>query len=282
MRFGDSASNFPARWFPTLLPARNPSPSWRWVYDPSRVDGGPEPYTANVLDTSGLLRLYRASGQWLDGRQGLPGGPGIDLAFAPAALGPLLGDPKVVVLRDNDLLFTDAGTALMVFRGNAIPFRDIWSLRGPAGQSTFTGAAMVSSTAWESYICPMEGPRAAQLGDATLLTAWADPTAGPWRIWTARSTDDAQSWSGDAMASDSGGDQRQPDLAADGNRAWLTLRTDAGFTLLESVDGGASFAELEALNSGGTDMDEPQVEARDGVALVVGANSAGQVWLRRL
>lgn len=182
----------------------------------------------------------------------------------------------------NDVFATDSGAMILMFRGNNGMNRDIWSLRAAPGTSDFGASVQVSHTNWMSVVCPMQGPRVAQLGDGTLIAAWTDPTAGPWQVWTARSANDGQTWSGDARASASGSEQRSPDVAADDQDVWVTAQLGGAFTLLHSADGGDSFVTEASYDSGPTDIAEPQVEARDGVALVVGANAAGEVVLDRL
>lgn len=182
----------------------------------------------------------------------------------------------------NDLVATQAGSTILVFRGNNGMDRDMWSLRAAPGVNDFGSNVQVSHTNWMAAICPMQGPRMAQLGDGTLLATWADPTAGPWQVWTARSVDDGQTWSGDVRVAPGGAEQRSPDLAADGTDVWVTFDESGAFALRASTDGGASFGPAVPLDSGPTDLSEPQVEARSGVALVVGANAAGEVVLDRL
>ena len=202
--------------------------------------------------------------------------------FATEDAGSLVGFQPCECCR-NDLFFTSSGTGILTFRNNDVPYRDIWSMRAPSGQADFTANVQVSTTGWQSYACPMQGPRIAELGNGDLITTWTDPTTGPWQIWTTKSTDDGLSWAGDAQAMPSlPGEQRTPAIAATETSVWLTVEDANGYTLLESTDSGDSFSERERLDSGATNIVEPQVEARDGMALVVGANAAGEVVLQRL
>ncbi len=179
----------------------------------------------------------------------------------------------------NDLFFSSSGAGFLLFRNNDVPLRDIWAMRAAPGAANFGDTAIqVSRTNWQSYVCPMQGPRMAELGNGDLIAAWTDPTAGPWQVWTVKSTDDGLTWAGDARAATFlAGEQRSPAIAAEGTTVWLTVEGSAGFTLLESTDSGATFTEREALNAGATEL-----ETGAGMAIVVGANPAGEVVLQRL
>lgn len=183
----------------------------------------------------------------------------------------------------NQLMFTSTGTGILLFRNNAVPLRDIWSMRAAPGSNSFSQNIQVSQTGWSSYICPMQGPRMAELGNGDLIATWTDPTTGPWQAWTTKSTDDGLSWSGDTRPAQSlAGDQRSPNIAAVGTTVWLSLSYADGFTLLESTDSGVNFSELTPLNAGGTNIPDPTLETGAGLAIVVGANASGEVAFQRL
>jgi Mg-chelatase subunit ChlD/sugar lactone lactonase YvrE len=91
LRHGDLLSVYPRRWFPTVVGAAD---SQRHAYDPSRIDFAAG--HSHVLDTSGLLRLYRPDGTWANERQAYPGGPGIDIAARPGSSAVLEGNTITV------------------------------------------------------------------------------------------------------------------------------------------------------------------------------------------
>ncbi len=82
LRFDDRIVARPRRGFETVFPASacELGPPWRNVFDPIRIDTSMDPSAARVLDSSGLLRLYRENGAWYDGRNRFRGGPGVDVA----------------------------------------------------------------------------------------------------------------------------------------------------------------------------------------------------------
>jgi len=99
VRFHDRVVARPKRAFERVFPslACGIGPSWRNLFDPHRIDAGADPYTAHVLDTSGLVRVFRANGSWYDGRSFFPGGPGLDIAAS------LAGPDSTAVLTGNQV-----------------------------------------------------------------------------------------------------------------------------------------------------------------------------------
>lgn len=89
LRFRDWAWVVPERGFVHFVPKIVADPSSRHAHAPRRVDATDEPLYAQVLDTTGRLRIWRRSGAWYDPIHLWPAGPGQDLAAAADATGVL-------------------------------------------------------------------------------------------------------------------------------------------------------------------------------------------------
>ena len=183
-----------------------------------------------------------------------------------------------------DLRFTDAGVAMLAFRNNETNIRNQWVLLAQPGDTTFTSARQASNTDWNSYTCPMQGPRLAELSDGTQLIAFADQSSGAWMVYLAQSSDSGVNWTGDRQILPSeGGDQRTPTIAVDADdTVWVTALLPGGYALASSTDGGDTFTVDERLDTDPTNITEPFAVAAHGMAAVGGVSAQGRVLLRRL
>ncbi len=97
VRFGDWAWVVPERDFTHFIPKVIAEPSSRHAHAPQRVDATDEPLYAQVLDTTGQLRVFRRDGAWYDPFHLWPAGPGQDLATAAGATGVITTNTVTVV-----------------------------------------------------------------------------------------------------------------------------------------------------------------------------------------
>lgn len=82
LRNQDRVVAMPKRSFERVFPSAicAGGPGWRHLYDPTRIDGGDDPYAAHTLDTSSYLRVHASGGSLYDRFHVFRGGPGADIA----------------------------------------------------------------------------------------------------------------------------------------------------------------------------------------------------------
>lgn len=168
-----------------------------------------------------------------------------------------------------DLRATDDGGLQVVYRNNIDNVRDQFLLTITSDDQV--SWSQVSTTAWEIWGCPMQGPRMAALPNGDLAVVWGDPTAGENQIWMARSTDGGVSWIDEHRVAPMDSEfQRWPRIAADADGV-LTVGYHTGTTVwaTSSSDGGATFSEPVPV-----EVPEGQLEIAE---LAVGPTGAAMV-----
>ena len=180
----------------------------------------------------------------------------------------------------HDIRVNAAGDTLVAYRNNVNNIRDHWVSRDPGSNSGFGAALQASTTNWEIFACPVNGPRLSETPGGTQLMTWADPTSGSWRVWLAESKDGGVSWSGDDLIVDAGTDQKLPSIATSaGGRIHVVYdQGDLNGQLTASDDDGATFAApiLVMTNDGKLGrMELCRGPTRTGM---VGVTAAGSLW----
>ncbi len=187
-----------------------------------------------------------------------------------------------------DIRFGGDGSPLLSWRHNVENIRNMGFASGGAGGPVGDGV-FATSTDWEIFACPTQGPRSLELADGSLFMTWSDGSSGTSRAYGAKRVD-GEGWGSEVqVAGGVEGSQITP-TAAQGESGTVYVSCisagEGGSILTRSTDGGESFAEAEALVSPGGRLTGVELEGVGGVTGWAGTamkdGVADSVWFARL
>ena len=175
----------------------------------------------------------------------------------------------------NDVLAASSGELVVGFRNNDGNLREHWVSMLPSGDT-----APVTDTEGELWVCPMEGPRLAQV-DTTLLMAWSDASMDG-RTWMATSADFGKTWSNEQDVVQQTGTSSPAVATAPGGLVYVTTEVGSGSWFTRSGDGGSTFDAPVSLSGPSGQLGYAQLDAGGGTVLAAGTASDDSAWVYRV
>lgn len=183
-----------------------------------------------------------------------------------------------------DALVTASGDVIVAFRNNDDDTREMWNARAPAA-GAFSAWGAVSNSEGFLNVCPMQGPRLAELGGGKLLAVWSargNGNSSNGTVYSSVSTNGGTTWSASTALSGFVADEPSIAVGADGHIFVMGVTGNQKSSIIESSDGGSNWGAAAPIEVPDGAIAVPQPDSRNGVVVIAGVSAAKTVWLARV